>query len=83
MGITKEGSGLMITGADIGLYQLLSIRARLKLEINGLTGRSNTLQACKALGYTGRTRKKALLWVEDAIEHFKQAKRVDGEIQTN
>tara|TARA_B100000902_G_C27308543_1_gene917016 strand:- start:2460 stop:2714 length:255 start_codon:yes stop_codon:yes gene_type:complete len=84
MSIVKDsGGGVTFTGVDTGLYQLLVIRSRLKLEIAGGRSNSNTLKACKAIGFTGRTRKKALLWIEDAIETFKRAKRVDGEIQTN
>ena len=72
MSIVKDsGGGVTFTGVDIGLYQLLVIRSRLKLEIAGGKSKSSTLKACKALGFTGKV-SNALeqIPLENLIEQF-------------
>ena len=62
----------MITGKkDIELFGLLSLRKRLELEIKwpGFATRL-TLQACRNRGFDGRTRKKALMWINEILRPF-------------
>jgi len=63
----------ILTGDQIPKAQLLIIRSRLKLELKipefakGGTG-TMTLQGCRNLGFTGKTRKQALAWINNKIE---------------
>lgn len=63
----------ILTGNQIAKAQLLIIRSRLKLELKipdfaqGGTG-AMTLVGCRNLGFQGRTRKQALVWISNKIE---------------
>jgi len=73
---TFKGGGMMITGKkDIELFGLLSLRKRLELEIKwpGFATRL-TLQACRNRGFDGRTRKKALIWINEILRPFDERK---------
>ena len=63
----------ILTGDQIPKAQLLIIRSRLKLELKFpefATGRTPamTLKGCRNLGFTGKTRKQALAWINNKIE---------------
>ena len=63
----------ILTGDQIPKAQLLIIRSRLKLELKipdfakGGTG-AVTLKGCRNLGFTGKTRKQALKWINNLID---------------
>ena len=64
-----EGGGTVITGAHIPLFQLLAIRARLKLEIKGLAfGNRPSMYAYvkRRFGFRG-TRESVLAQLEGHI----------------
>ena len=66
----------MITGEqDIQMFGLLSLRKRLEIEIKlPRFADRMTMVGCRNLGYTGRTRKNALIWINGLLEDFDKRK---------
>ena len=61
MAIEKlAGGGIGITGPDIGLYRLMALEKKVKLEIKGLCfkGRSTTAALRDEFGWKPRSKKK-------------------------
>ena len=63
----------MLTGENINRYGVLVLRKRLEMELKfpdftkGRTGLA-TMRGCRAIGFDGRTRKEALVWINNKIE---------------
>ena len=63
----------ILTGEQIPKAQLLIIRKRLEIELKfpeftkGWAG-ALTLRSCKQRGFDGRTRKQAMIWINNKIE---------------
>ena len=74
-----ESGSTVITGQHIGLYALLSLKARLKMEVVGLRGRGRSaLSIAKdAYGLKG-SREKVLAQLEAMIEDWAPQPEVEG-----
>jgi hypothetical protein len=70
MAVENFGNGMVITGDDIGVYRLLSLRSMLKMEISGLTRRGASASSI-IRSETGLTGSKEVLlrkyeaWLKD------------------
>jgi hypothetical protein len=70
MAIENFGNGMVITGDDIGVYRMLSLRSMLKMEISGLTRRGASASSI-IKSETGLTGSKEVLliryeaWLKD------------------
>ncbi len=51
-------------------FVLLQLKARLGLELRGMTGRVSLIQVAKRWGFTGRTKQQALDWVLKELEAY-------------
>ena len=67
---------MLIEGREnVELFGLLILRKRLELEIETPFKDKRTLIACKRRGFAGKTRKKALEWINELLRPFDDAKR--------
>ena len=65
MTVEHTPGGTVINNPDREYIAMLSLKTRLKLEIDtGMTD-PRTMKACRGWGFKGRTRKQALEWATD------------------
>ena len=67
---------MIIEGREnIKLFGLLTLRKRLEIEIKTPFKDKRTLMACRNIGFSGKTRKKALEWINEILRPFDDEKR--------